>query len=431
MSRTITKSILIQGGRIIDPASRTDVKGDVLITGGRIAVRGGSITPPDDCPVISADGLVICPGFIDVHCHLRQPGFEEKETIATGTRAAARGGFTTVCCMPNTNPPLDTEETIALVKTIALKEGVVRVLPVACVTRGRKGAELADLDKLAKAGAVAFSDDGSPVATTPLMQKALEYSKISGLPVSDHCEDTALTTGGQMNDSELSKRLGLKGMPAVAEDIIVSRDLLLAHLTGGHAHIAHVSTASAVELIRRAKEKGTKVTAEVTPHHLTLTEDWVTGYNTQAKVNPPLRTQADVEALVAALKAGVIEIIATDHAPHTEAEKKLDFTQAPTGFSGFETSLGSLMMLVHSGTVPLPAIIAALTVAPARLINRTELGSLQVGAPADVTIFDPNKEWTVDPRDFASKGKNTPLAGKTLKGKIIATIYGGRIIYQE
>lgn len=431
MSKTISKSILIQGGRIIDPASHTDATGDLLITGGRIAARGLNVTPPAGCPVINAEGLVICPGFIDLHCHLRQPGFEEKETIATGTRAAAKGGFTTVCCMPNTSPPLDNEETITFVRTVAGKEGAVRVLPIACVTKGRQGVELANLETLAKAGAVAFSDDGAPVATTPLMQQALEFSKASGLPIIDHCEDTALTAGGQMNDGELSKKLGLKGMPAVAEDIIISRDLLLAHLTGGQVHIAHVSTASAVELIRRAKEKGTSVTAEVTPHHLTLTEDCVIGYNTNAKVNPPLRTEQDIKALVAALKDGIIDAIATDHAPHTPAEKALDFTRAPTGIIGFETALGSLMALVHSGAIPLMKLIAALTTIPAKIINRPDLGMLKVGSPADVAIFDPDKEWVVDPQKFVSKGRNTPLAGKTLKGKVIATIYGGRIIYQE
>ncbi|MDD5127513.1 MAG: dihydroorotase [Dehalococcoidales bacterium] len=431
MSKAIPKSILIQGGRIIDPASHTDAIGDLLVTGGRIAGRGLNVTPPADCPVIHAESLIICPGFIDLHCHLRQPGFEEKETIATGTRAAAKGGFTTVCAMPNTNPPLDNEETITFVRTLAGKEGAVRVLPIACVTRGRQGIELANLENLAKEGAVAFSDDGAPVATTPLMQRALELSKTLGLPIIDHCEDLTLSAGGQMNDGILSKKLGLKGMPAVAEDIIISRDLLLAHLTGGHVHIAHVSTASAVELIRRAKDKGTSVTAEVTPHHLTLTEECAIGLNTNAKVNPPLRTEADIRALASALKDGIIDAIATDHAPHTPAEKALEFIRAPTGISGFETALGSLMALVRSGTLPMMKLIAALTTKPAKIINRPDLGTLKVGSPADVTIFDPEREWVVDLQKFVSKGKNTPLAGKTLRGRVIATIYGGRIVYQE
>jgi dihydroorotase len=408
--------------------------GSLLISQGKISWVGrGKESPPDtEYDIIDAEGLTVCPGFIDLHCHLRQPGFEEKETIASGTRAAARGGFTTICCMPNTEPSLDNKNTIEYVKATAAREGAIRVLPIGCVSKGRRGRELADMGELANAGVIGFSDDGDPVLTPELMRRALEYSRSANLPIIDHCEDKALTGGGQMNEGAVSAELGLDGIPGAAEENIVARDLALAETTGGWVHIAHASTAGSVELIRRAKEKGIRVTAEATPHHLTLTEERVRGLNTSAKVNPPLRTERDVKALIQGLKDNTIDIIATDHAPHNEADKSQPLDLAPFGISGFETALGSLVGLVQRGDISLTIIIAKLTAAPARILGQKYgLGTLAVGATADVTIFDPNMEWVVDTKLFASKGKNTPLAGKKLRGRVMATIYGGEIVYKD
>ncbi len=425
----MNKPLLIQGGRIIDLGQGIDKTGSLLVSEGKISAPG-EISPVQGCAVLHADGLVICPGFIDLHCHLRQPGFEERETIASGTLAAARGGFTTVCCMPNTSPPLDSRETIEYVKTVAAQEGAVRVLPIGCVTRGRKGEELADMAALAAAGAVAFSDDGSPVSNPGLMRRALEFSRSLCLPVIDHCEDTTLSRDGQVNEGAISRKLGLRGMPAAAEENWIARDLALAQeVAGCRLHLAHVSTAGSVELIRRARERGVRFTAEVTPHHLTLTEEEALGYNTSAKVNPPLRTKRDNQALIEALRENLIDIIATDHAPHTEADKQCGFGSAAFGISGLETALGSLMHMVHDGELSLNTLIARLTDGPASILNDDKLGTLKVGAPADIAIFDPAREWTVDTGTFASKGKNTPLAGKTLKGRVMATIYGGKPVY--
>jgi len=424
------KSILIKDGRIIDPGQGLDERGSLLLSEGRIAWRG--VTPPQtDYDILYAEGMVVCPGFIDLHCHLRQPGSEEKETIATGTQAAARGGFTTICCMPNTSPPLDTRETVEYVKAEAEKSGAIRVLPIGCVTRGRKGEELADMEGLARAGVIGFSDDGSPVKDPEIMRQALEKSRELGLPVIDHCEEPSLVEGGQMNEGELAQRLGLRGIPSASEEIMVSRNIMLARMTGGHVHIAHVSTAGAVALIRDGKKQGIRVTAEATPHHLTLTEEECNGYNTNAKVSPPLRTRRDNQSLLRGLKDNVIDIIATDHAPHARADKECDFTKAASGIANFETALGSLLGPVHSGQLTLNMLIARLTGDPARLLKDDLLGTLKVGAPADITIFDPYKEWTVEPGSFASKGKNTPLAGRVLKGKTMATIYGGKLIYKD
>ena len=429
------KPLLIKGGRIIDPGQGIDEFGNLLITEGKVlSLSSGEARPPYlDYEVLNAEGLVVCPGFIDFHCHLRQPGFEEKETIASGSQAAARGGFTTICCMPNTNPPLDNRTVIDYVKSTAASEGAVRVAPIGCISKGRRGEELAEMGELAEAGVVAFSDDGNTVMSSRLMHQAMEYSLALGLPITDHCEDTALSKGGQMNEGIIATKLGLRGVPAAAEENIVARDLALAQLTGAHIHIAHTTTEGSVELIRRAKERGIKVTAEVTPHHLTLTEEMVIGYNTNAKVNPPLRTERDIKALVQGLKEGVIDIIATDHAPHTEDDKRRQFALAPFGISGFETALGSLMRLVHNEQLDLVMLIAKLTCQPAKIIGDRlgKLGTLKVGAPADVTIFDPYKEWVVDTKKFVSKGKNTPLNGSRLKGKVIATIYQGKIVYKD
>jgi dihydroorotase len=428
----IMKPLLIKGGRIIDPGQKRDGVGSLLISEGKISWVGKASPPDTEYDVIDAEGLIVCPGFIDLHCHLRQPGFEDKETIASGTRAAARGGFTTVACMPNTEPPLDNKKTTEYVKATAAKEGTVRVLPIGCVSKGRKGRELTDMGKLAKAGVIGFSDDGDPVPTPELMRLALEYSRDSGLPIIDHCEDKALSKGGQMNQGKISAELGLEGIPNVAEENIVARDLALAETSRGWVHIAHASTAGSVELIRRAKAKGIRVTAEATPHHLTLTEERGRGLKTSAKVNPPLRTKGDVEALIQGLKDNTIDIIATDHAPHTEADKRQAFDLAPFGISGFETALGSLMGLVQRGELELTMLIAKLTAEPARILGpKYGLGTLAVGSSADVAIFDPNFEWTVDASKFASKGKNTPLAGERLKGKVMMTIYGGKVVYKD
>ena len=424
------RPLLIQDGRIIDPGQGIDEIGSLLISKGKIAWRGE--TPPRvDYDVLHAEGLIVCPGFIDCHCHLREPGFEEKETIATGVKAAARGGFTTICCMPNTNPPLDNRETIDYVKAKAAEEGIVRVLPIGCVSAGRKGEELVKMGELASAGVVGYSDDGSPVKSPRLMRQALELSHTLGLPVIDHCEEPALVKDGQMNEGKLAAKLGLPGIPAFAEEFMVARDLVLADLTGAHVHIAHVSTRGSVELIRHAREQGTNVTAEVTPHHLTLTEAEVKGYNTNAKVSPPLRTRQDNQALIEGLKDNIIDIIATDHAPHSEADKRCDFTLAAFDISVFETALGSLMRLVHDEQLPLTTLIAKVTCEPARIINHDNLGSLNIGAPADITVFDLYKEWEVKPETFASRGKNTPLAGSVLKGKVMATVCGGKLVYKD
>ena len=429
------KPLLIHGGHIIDPSQGIDEIGSLLITKGKISWLGrGEVTPPQpNYAVLHARRLIVCPGFVDLHCHLRQPGFEEKETIATGTQAAAKGGFTTICCMPNTNPPLDNQTTVDYVKSTAATEGVVRVLPIGCISKGRKGQELAPMDELASAGVIGYSDDGDPAANSRLMRQALEHSRALDLPIIDHCEDKALSEGGVMNEGIISNKLGLRGIPAAAEEIIVARDLALAELTGGRLHIAHASTEGSVDLIRRAKKKGIKVTAEVTPHHLTLTEEKVICYDTSAKVNPPLRTKRDIQALIQGLKENVIDIIATDHAPHTEADRLCEFTLAPSGISGFETALGSLMSLVHDGQLNLVTLISKLTCEPSKIIGNKydKLATLTVGASADITIFDPDLEWIVDTKDFASKGKNTPLAGSRLKGKVMATISQGKLVYKD
>jgi len=424
-------NVLISGGRILDPSQNCDITGDLFISNGRITCISTELTgPPDgDYKVINAEGLIICPGFIDIHCHLRQPGFEEKETIATGTSAAAHGGFTTVCCMPNTSPPLDRKANVEYVKNIASSEGVVRVLPIGCITRSRAGNELADLGELSISGVIAFSDDGAPIENHKIMRRALEYSRESGLPIIDHCEDLSLSRGGVINSGTVSTRLGLKGIPAAAEENMVARDIELARETGGRIHIAHVSTSGSVELIRRARHAGVSITAEVTPHHLTLTEGSVLECGTNAMVNPPLRTEEDVAALVKGLNEGVIDIIATDHAPHTCRDKAQDLTTAAAGISGLETAFSSLMSLVHRGQIDLVTLISKLTCEPARFLKRDDIGTFKKGASADITIIDPREEWTVNPDNFASKGKNTPLAGRILKGRVILTIYRGKVVF--
>ena len=432
-------SLVIKRGRVIDPAAGVDLIGDVLIVDGVVASVGECVETPPGTELLDAAGLIVCPGFIDVHCHLRVPGEEHKETMASGTAAAAAGGFTTVCAMPNTRPPVDCAEVVELVLERARAEAAVRVLPIACVTRGRAGAELVDVEEVARAGAVALSDDGSPVGNERLMRTALERAGALGLLVIDHCEDTSMSAGGVMNHGPLADSMGLRGWPACAEEAMVARNVALAEATGARVHMEHVTTAGGVELLRRARERGTPVTAEVAPHHLTITEEWVTAktgrhgpYDTNAKVNPPLRTRRDSDALVAALAEGVIDCVATDHAPHSAADKDCTFDEAAFGISGLEFALGSLMGLVHEGRLDLPTMVERMTAGPARVLGRPDLcrGTLKPGSPADVAIFDPDAEWLVRADRMVSNGRNTPLDGATLKGRVAATLVAGRVVYR-
>ena len=433
-------SILIKSGRIIDPYQWLDFIGDLWLQNGVVKGLEKYIDVPQQTQVVDARGLVVCPGFIDIHCHLREPGDQDKETIATGAAAAARGGFSAVCAMPNTRPPIDSVDMVVILLDKAREEGVVRVLPIGCITKGREGRVLVDMHALAQAGVIAFSDDGSPVADDGLMRQALMQAGSLRLPIINHCENPVISAGGVMNDGAIAARLGLKGWPASAEEMMVARDIALAEATGGPLHLAHVSTAGSVDMVRRAKERGISVTAEATPHHLTITEEWVMTtpshqrpYNTNAKVNPPLRTQRDVDALVIGLADGVIDCIATDHAPHTSSDKDRTFEEAAFGISGLETALGSLLSLVHSGRLDMATLVERLTAGPARVLNRPDLcpATLKPGSPADVTIFNPDAEWVVDTGIFASKGKNTPLEGTTLRGRVVGTIVDGRLVYES
>lgn len=427
-----TMNLLIRNGRVIDPANAVNDIRDLLVTDGKIQTIARHLEfDESQCSIVDATNMIVCPGFVDLHCHLRQPGYEEKETIASGTLAAAKGGFTTVCCMPNTNPPIASATIIKQVYDIADQEGAVRVLPIAAVTKDRTGNELSDMLNMQKSGAVAFSDDGSPVWDSTIMRRALEYSKDLNTVIINHCEDLILANDGVMNSGIVAGKLGYKGIPNAAEDKMVERDIQLARETGGRLHIAHVSTKGSVELIRQAKEQGITITAEVTPHHLTLTEDAVTSCGTAAKVNPPLRTGADVRALIDGLRDGTIDAIATDHAPHTRQDKAGSFEGAAFGISAFETTLGSLMMLVNRGDIDLPTVISKLTVEPSKILGHPEVtGNLKPGLCADITIFNPNSEWTVDPDTFLSKGQNTPLTGNVLKGEVVITIANGSIAYR-
>ncbi len=443
------EKVLIRGSRILDPARGVDRVGDLLIQAG-VIVSAGEPVPPGSLPgsvrVIDGTGLVTAPGFIDLHCHLREPGFEYKETIASGTAAAARGGFTTVCCMPNTEPAIDNAAVVEFIGNRAAAEGLVRVLPIGCVTKGRRGKELADMEELAAAGVVAFSDDGDPVYDDNLMRLALTYSRDLGLAISNHCQEHSLSRNGVMAEGWTATRLGLPGIPAAAEETMIARDISLAALSGGRLHVAHLSAAGSVALVRDAKERGIAVTAEVCPHHLTITDRWALGnrgggadvagagsYDTSTKVYPPLRSDTDVDALVDALASGVIDCVATDHAPHDTASKQVTYEDASFGISVLETALGSLLSLVHQGRIGLPALVERLTVGPARVLGDAYAGlaTLEPGTPADVVVFDPNRAWRVNPAEFASKGKNTPLDGTTLVGKTVATLSGGRIVFED
>ncbi len=436
---------LIRRGRIIDPSRGFDAIGNLLIVDGRIAgVEKGSLgattvpTGRNDLVTIDAAGCVVCPGFVDLHCHLREPGYEDKETIATGVNAAARGGFTTVCCMPNTLPTIDTRTTVEYVLRTAQSAGKVRVLPIAAITKQRAGNELTEMAELVDAGAIGFSDDGRAVASSRVLRHALDYSRMFNRPIIEHCEDAEISENGLMNEGLVATHLGMPGIPCAAEETIVARDIALAELTGGWLHVAHVSTARSVEMVRQAKARGLRVTAEVTPHHLVFTEDWVAGYrgqwpkslpyDTNTKVNPPLRSKRDRQALVQGLKDGTIDAIATDHAPHTVVDKLCEYELAPSGIVGLETALATLMVLVESGEIPLELLVSKLSREPARAFGLSG-GSLAVDAPADVVVFAPAEEWTVDKRSFASKGWNTPLDGFRVRGRVKCTLVGGRLVY--
>jgi dihydroorotase len=421
-------TILVRGGRVIDPATGVDGVHDVLLAGPRIERVGADGVSADR--IIDAAGLVVVPGLIDMHVHLRQPGFEAKETIATGTRAAVRGGFTTVCAMPNTDPIVDGPETIAWVRAEALRVGLAHVLPIAAVTRGSRGEELVDMAACVAAGAIAFSDDGRPVAGDAMMKRALTEATAAGSLVIDHCEDRALAAGGVMHEGTASARLGLPGIPSAAEDVIVARDIALAEELGLRVHIAHVSTAGAVALVGRAKGRGVRVSAEATPHHLFLTDDDVRADDADTKMNPPLRSAADTAALIAGLRSGAIDVIATDHAPHTPAEKARGFREAPFGVVGLETAVSLVLdRLVAPGLISIVRFVELLSTNPARLLGLSSKGCIEAGFDADLTLLDLAATVTVDKSGFASKGRNTPFNGWTLKGAPVMTIVGGRVVH--
>ena len=425
------RDILLKGGRVVDPSTGLDGVGDVLISDGKIASAGTKLGTPDGAEVVDCTGLVVSPGFIDVHCHLREPGREDVETIATGARAAAAGGFTAVCAMPNTDPVTDNQAAVGFVLKQGRAADAARVYPIGAISIGQKGEQLAEFGEMVAAGAVAVSDDGKPVVSSQLMRTALEYARSFGIPVADHCEDPTLAAGGAMNEGLVSARLGLRGIPTEAEEIMAIRDILLARRTGGHVHLCHMSTKGSVELIRWGKDRGINVTAEACPHHLSLTEEAVEGYDTHAKMNPPLRSLADVEAVREAVRDGTIDVIATDHAPHHNDEKARAFADAPNGIIGLETALAvNVTWLVKPGIVSLATLIDRMACAPAKLFHLGG-GTLAKGALGDVTVFDPAREWVVDAKTFRTKGRNTPYSGKTLTGKSRLTVVGGRIAYRE
>jgi dihydroorotase len=424
-------AILIRGGRVIDPSRGTDGIADVYLTDGRVEAVGLNIVGEDGCTVVEAAGKVVAPGFIDLHTHLREPGQEDVETVATGAMAAAAGGFSAVCAMPNTDPVTDNQAAIGFIVSQAQRAGRARVYPIGAISLGQKGQQLAEFGELVGAGAVAVSDDGKPVMSSHLMRTALEYARTFGIPAADHCEDMTLAQGGAMHEGLVSTRLGLKGIPAAAEEIMVARDIILAELTGGHVHLCHMSTRGSVELIRRAKEKGIRVTAEACPHHFTLTHERCEGYDTNAKMNPPLREAEDREAIRRGLKDGTIDVIATDHAPHHYDAKEREFDDAPNGIIGLETALGlAVSELVETGLLTLPELVARMSTLPARIFGLPG-GTLSVGAPADVVVFDPKARWTVTPSTFFSKSRNTPFTGRELTGRADLTIVRGQVVFQR
>jgi len=424
------KPLLLKGARLVDPSQGLDAVGDLLVVDGKVAAIGGTIAGPDDARVVDCSGQVVAPGMIDVHVHLREPGREDVETVASGAHAAAAGGFTGVCAMPNTKPVTDNQATVGFVKRQGEAAGFARVYPYGAISLGMQGETLAEFGEMVAAGAVAVSDDGRPVENSHLMRTALEYSQTFGIPVVEHCEVMALAEGGSMNEGIVSARLGLKGIPAEAEEIDVARCILLAKLTGGHVHLCHLSTKGSVDLVRWGKDQGVNVTAEVCSHHISLTEDAVEGFNTNAKMNPPLRTRRDVEALQAGLKDGTIDLLVTDHAPHHYDEKEREFADAPNGIVGLETALGvNITWLVETGILTIPQLVDRMACLPAKVFHLPG-GTLAKGSLADITVFDPRREWVVDPSKFKSKGRNTPYGGRQLRGLATCTIVGGRVVHE-
>ena len=424
------RPLLLSGGRVIDPSRGFDQPADVLIQDGKIAAVKAGLGAPDGTLVRDVRGHVVAPGLVDLHVHLREPGNEDVETIATGARAAAAGGFSAVCAMPNTDPVTDNQAAVGFIVRQAARAGLTRVYPIGAISVGQRGERLSEFGEMVAAGAVAVSDDGRPVVSSHLMRTALEYARTFEIPVADHCEDATLATGGVMHEGLVSTRLGLKGIPAAAESIMVGRDILLAQLTGGHVHLCHVSTRESVELIRRAKEQGIRVTAEVTPHHLTLTDHACETYDTHAKMNPPLREAGDIAALRQALKEGVIDCIASDHAPHAYDAKEAAFDDAPFGIIGLETAFAvAHTELVLNGVLTLPELIARMSSAPAAAFH-VPGGTLQPSAVADVVVLDTGTRWTVEPAALFSKSRNTPFAGRTLTGRAALTLVGGSVVYQ-
>jgi dihydroorotase len=456
----VSKSLLLQNGRVIDPANRLDGVQDLLVIDGKIAALGSAaeLKAPSDAERWNVAGLVVCPGLIDSHVHLREPGQSMKETIATGTQAAARGGFTSVLCMPNTTPAIDTTGTVALIREKAAREGLVNVYVSGAITKGIAGEELAPIGSLKQAGVVAITDDGKCVQNNELMRRALEYAKMFDLPILDHCQDTSLVTEGVVHEGYWSAVLGLRGWPAVGEEAIVARNILLAELTGARVHCQHMSSAGSVRLIREAKSRGVPISGEACPHHFTLTDASVGGsetfwandgealartfpkgaelpkwpsYDTNFKMNPPLRSHHDRDAILDGLVDGTLEILGSDHAPHCDFQKEVEFDYAPFGITGLETELAlSLMALYHTERMTLSAIIEKFTVNPAKLLNLKK-GTLSEGADADITIFDPDQAWVFEREATASKSMNSPFYGWPLRGRAIMTIVGGRIVWHE
>ena len=423
------KALLLKGGRIVDPSQDYDAVGDLLITEGKVEALGRGLSAPEGADVLDVTGKVVAPGLVDIHVHLREPGREDAETVATGAHAAAAGGFTSVCAMPNTDPVTDNQAAVGFIVKQGEAAEAARVYPIGAISIGQKGEHLAEFGELIHAGAVGVSDDGHPVVSSHLMRTALEYSLTFGIPVADHCEDPTLGKGGAMHEGLVSSRLGLKGIPSAAEEIMVARNIMLAELTGGHVHLLHMSTRGSVDLIRRAKDRGINVTAEATPHHFTLTDAACEDYDTNAKMNPPLREQDDVAAVREGLKDGTLDAIATDHAPHHYETKERDFDDAPFGVVGLETALGlGLTVLVEGGVLTLPELVTRMSTVPARVYN-LPAGTLARGAQADVVVFDPAARWTVDPKRFRSKSHNTPFAGRELIGKVEYTIVGGKLVF--
>ena len=421
-------TILIQGGHVIDPG-RFNGTADVLIQNGKISAVGPMLVAPAGARVIRAAGQLVLPGFVDLHVHFREPGFEYKETIQSGTAAAVAGGFTTVCAMPNTNPVNDNQSITEFMIDRARIAGNAHLYPIGAITKGSEGKELAEIGDLRRAGCVAISDDGKPVMNSLVMRRAMEYARAFDVPVVDHCEDLHLSEGGCMNEGLVSTELGLPGIPSAAEDVMVARNVSLADLTGARLHLAHISTAGSVRMVREAKSRGLKVTAEACPHHFTLTEELTRGYNTHAKMNPPLRTWQDVQAIKEGLRDGTIDVIATDHAPHATQEKQQEFTEAPFGIVGLETALPLTLALVEEGVLTMESAVEKLATAPAKAFS-LDAGTLAVGSPADVTLVDQHRQWEVDPSRFRSKSRNTPFAGWKVKGRVTTTIVAGRVVFE-